>query len=201
MTFITGDGQDDHLLGESGDDWISGGSGDDAMLGDDGRIMTSRNGTAEPLYGVAATTQQAIEVKSLQLAATINVTGRLKHDVDLEPFDIGGNDVMYGGLGNDAMHGGAGQDLMSGAEAQAAFYRAGDDPDARLYGWQVPKSSALARRWRRSPATRSTSTPSTVRRRTSFTMATMSCSATRATTGLSAGRTPIGCTEAMAMTS
>src|SRR6185503_19090533 len=120
--FITGDGQDDHLLGESGDDWISGGAGDDAMLGDDGRVMTSRNGTAEPLYGIAATTQQVIEVKSLQLNATINVSGLLEHDVDLEPFAIGGADVMYGGLGNDAMHGGAGQDLMSGAEAQAAFY-------------------------------------------------------------------------------
>jgi Ca2+-binding RTX toxin-like protein len=121
--FITGDGQDDHLFGESGDDWISGGTGDDGMLGDDGKILTSRNGKTEPLYGItAATAQQVIEVKSLQLTQTINVTGLLKHAVDLEPFAIGGNDVMYGGLGNDAMHGGAGQDLMSGAEALAEFY-------------------------------------------------------------------------------
>ena len=44
-------------IGGSGHDWISGGTGDDGVLGDDGRIYTSRNGTAEPLYGLAAATQ------------------------------------------------------------------------------------------------------------------------------------------------
>ncbi len=55
---IFGDGGDDDLIGGWGHDWISGGTGQDGVLGDDGRIFTSRNGTAEPLYGVVATTQR-----------------------------------------------------------------------------------------------------------------------------------------------
>jgi Ca2+-binding RTX toxin-like protein len=121
--FILGDGQDDELFGESGSDWISGGTGEDGILGDDGRMLTSRNGKSEPLYGIAATNQTSVEVKSLQLSATLNTTGKLLRGVDLEPFDIGGDDVMYGGLGDDSMHGGAGQDLMSGAEALSEFYK------------------------------------------------------------------------------
>ena len=54
---IWGEGQDDDLYGESGFDWLSGGTGDDGVLGDDGLLLTSRNGMAEPLYGLAATTQ------------------------------------------------------------------------------------------------------------------------------------------------
>ena len=52
---LFGEGQDDDLIGGYGNDWISGGTGQDGVLGDDGRIFTSRNGTAEPLYGVTAT--------------------------------------------------------------------------------------------------------------------------------------------------
>ena len=52
---LFGEGQDDDdLIGGYGHDWISGGTGQDGVLGDDGRIFTSRNGTAEPLYGIAA---------------------------------------------------------------------------------------------------------------------------------------------------
>ena len=49
---LYGDGQDDDIIGGYGNDWISGGTGDDGILGDDGRIFASRNGTAEPLYGI-----------------------------------------------------------------------------------------------------------------------------------------------------
>jgi Ca2+-binding RTX toxin-like protein len=52
----------------------------------------------------------------------LNPTGQLSKSVDLEPFDRGGADVIYGGLGNDRLHGGAGQDAISGAEALANFY-------------------------------------------------------------------------------
>ena len=48
---LFGEGQDDDIIGGYGNDWISGGTGDDGIIGDDGRIFTSRNGTAEPLYG------------------------------------------------------------------------------------------------------------------------------------------------------
>ena len=72
---VFGDGQDDDVVLGWGDDWASGGSGQDAILGDDGRILTSRNaatgvttagvacsgpGTAaapcwaEPLFGILA---------------------------------------------------------------------------------------------------------------------------------------------------
>ena len=49
---LFGEGQDDDLIGGYGHDWISGGTGQDGALGDDGRIFTSRNGVAEPLYGI-----------------------------------------------------------------------------------------------------------------------------------------------------
>ncbi|MEW6155801.1 MAG: hypothetical protein AB1813_00100 [Verrucomicrobiota bacterium] len=119
---LYGEGQDDDIFGESGDDWISGGSGDDGILGDDGKIMTSRNGTAEPLYGIAATTQTSITSKSVAATYTLNETGLINKSVDLEPFDIGGKDIIYGGLGNDFLHGGFGDDAISGAEALLEFY-------------------------------------------------------------------------------
>jgi hypothetical protein len=37
-------------------------------------------------------------------------------------WTLGGNDVVYGGLGDDFLHAGAGNDAVSGAEATAAFY-------------------------------------------------------------------------------
>ena len=55
-----GDSQDDDLIGGWGNDWISGGTGQDGVLGDDGRIFTSRNGTAEALYGITAVTASRI---------------------------------------------------------------------------------------------------------------------------------------------
>jgi Ca2+-binding RTX toxin-like protein len=119
---LFGEGQSDDLFGEQGDDWISGGSGDDGVLGDDGKIYTSRNGTAEPMYGIAATTQSSVTVSNGLVSATLNPTGQLAKSVDLEPFDKGGNDTVYGGLGNDSLHGGAGNDGISGAEALVEFY-------------------------------------------------------------------------------
>jgi Ca2+-binding RTX toxin-like protein len=138
---LYGEGQDDDNIGGYGNDWISGGTGDDALLGDDGRIYTSRNGTAEPLYGIAAvpegqTLDQLITTPGKIQQATINVTGVLKKTVNLTPFDLDpdtgsqdplfrplyADDILYGGLGNDALHGGAGDDAMLGAEALAEAY-------------------------------------------------------------------------------
>src|SRR5690606_17379502 len=56
---LYGEGQDDDIIGGVGNDWISGGTGDDGVIGDDGRITTSRNGTAEPLSGVDSATSSA----------------------------------------------------------------------------------------------------------------------------------------------
>jgi Ca2+-binding RTX toxin-like protein len=137
---LFGDADDDDLIGGWGHDWISGGTGTDGLLGDDGRIFTSRNGTAEPLYGIAATTQQYISTPGKVQQATINPTDMLTKSVDLTPFNVAprvGNqapnphyvalyadDVLYGGLGDDFLHGGAGNDAMSGAEAPLEGYSA-----------------------------------------------------------------------------
>jgi Ca2+-binding RTX toxin-like protein len=138
-----GDAQDDDLIGGYGNDWISGGTGDDGILGDDGRIFTSRNGTPEPLSGVAtATTQALIEGNG---NGTINwttyVTGSLQKNVDLTPFNLDpdhtdpdmlydplqADDIIFGGLGRDFIHAGSGDDAVSGAEAlnEAYFVRNG----------------------------------------------------------------------------
>ena len=119
---IYGDSDDDDLFGEQGNDWISGGTGQDGVLGDDGKIFTSRNGTAEPLYGIAASVESFLSVNGAFVEATLNATGELKKTVDLEPFDVGGDDIIYGGLGDDWLHGGAGNDGISGAEALIEFY-------------------------------------------------------------------------------
>jgi len=120
---LFGNAGDDDLYGGTGDDWMSGGDGSDGMLGDDGKIFTSRNGRTEPLYGLmAANAQQTISTPGGWLTETIYATGKLNKSVDLEPFDVGGDDVMYGGMGDDFMHGGAGTDAMSGAEAMEPFY-------------------------------------------------------------------------------
>jgi Ca2+-binding RTX toxin-like protein len=119
---LYGDGQDDDLYGEAGNDWISGGTGEDGVLGDDGKIMTSRNGIAEPLDGIVASTQQALSTNGDKLDWTVNQTGRLAKAVDLAPFELGGNDTIYGGRGDDSLHGGSGNDAMSGAEALEPFY-------------------------------------------------------------------------------
>jgi Ca2+-binding RTX toxin-like protein len=118
---IYGEGQDDSIIAGAGDDWVSGGTGDDAVLVDDGWITPSRNGLAEPLYGIAASVQQTISAGT-SATATIFVTGRMNFSVHLIQPDQGGRDIIYGGLGNDFLHGGAGSDGISGAEALPEFY-------------------------------------------------------------------------------
>ncbi|HAM72131.1 MAG TPA: hypothetical protein DCM86_10855, partial [Verrucomicrobiales bacterium] len=118
---LYGEGQDDVVIGGAGDDWISGGTGDDALLGDDGWVMASRNGLAEPLYGIQPAQQQTITAAT-SATATINVAGRMNYAVQLIQPDLGGRDMIYGGLGNDFLHGGAGSDGLSGAEALPEFY-------------------------------------------------------------------------------
>ncbi len=131
---IFGDGQDDSLYGESGSDWLSGGAGDDGILGDDGLLRVSRNGVAEPLYGIAASVQTVLSVNGDKQDLTVNFTGELHYTADLEPFFVGANDIAYGGLGNDAIHGGAGDDALSGAEALAFYYDGGRNPLGVLAG-------------------------------------------------------------------
>jgi Ca2+-binding RTX toxin-like protein len=143
---IFGEGQDDDIVGGYGNDWISGGTGQDGVLGDDGRIFTSRNGTADPLGGVlTATVQSSISTPGGVQYADLNVTGQLKKSVDITPYsqdlgfdgsvdEFGGqskhtsDDIIYGGLGSDFLHGGTGDDAMSGAEALWQFYSRPTNP-------------------------------------------------------------------------
>ncbi len=146
---LFGDGDDDDIIGGWGHDWISGGAGQDGILGDDGRIFTSRNGTAEPLYGVAATTQTDIASPGSAQTATLNPTGQLNKAFDVTPFNLrpnglGGDDplfdpayaddVIFGGLGDDFLHGGSGDDAISGAEALAESYAGRYDAGGNLIG-------------------------------------------------------------------
>ena len=138
---LFGEGQDDDLIGGYDNDWISGGTGQDGILGDDGRIYTSRNGTAETLYGIGdldGELDQYIYTPGKIQQSIINVTGELKKSVNLTPFKLGdpddldyaeenfdpqsADDIIYGGLGDDFLHGGDGDDAISGAEALPEFY-------------------------------------------------------------------------------
>ena len=129
---IYGEGQDDSIIGGTGDDWISAGSGDDGAIGDDGRILTSRNGIAEPLFGIAAT-QQTTLTSSLGVQVQLKVTGQLSRTMYLIAASKGGKDFLYGGLGNDFLHGGAGNDGISGAEALQDIYALPSESSNRLF--------------------------------------------------------------------
>ncbi|MDM8557941.1 LEPR-XLL domain-containing protein [Candidatus Parabeggiatoa sp. HSG14] len=124
---LFGEGQDDDLYGGSGHDRLYGGTGIDGALGDDGLIYTSRNGTAEPLYGiVTANNEGKISIPGPVIGAIVHPDGQINKSVELLAYDQGatgnGNDVIYGGLGHDYLHGGEGDDAISGAEAQAGYY-------------------------------------------------------------------------------
>ncbi len=119
---LFGERQNDDLIGGTGNDWISGGAGVDGVIGDDGRIYTSRNGTAEDLYGISATSEEVISTRQNGQYAVINVTGELNKSVNITPFepttiDDSFDDIIFGGLGDDFLHGAAGDDAISGAEA------------------------------------------------------------------------------------
>jgi Ca2+-binding RTX toxin-like protein len=150
---VFGEGQDDDIIGGYGNDWISGGTGDNGVLGDDGRIYTSRNGTAEPLYGIgdlAGELDQYIYTPGKIQQATINVSGELRKTVNLTPFKLGdpevpqhlddfdpvqADDIIFGGWGNDSLHGGDGDDAISGAEALTEYYDKPANPgDVLKYG-------------------------------------------------------------------
>ena len=129
---IYGEGQDDSIIGGTGDDWISAGSGDDGAIGDDGRILTSRNGIAEPLFGIAATVQTTL-TSSLGVQVQLKVTGQLSRTMYLLATSKGGKDFLYGGLGDDFLHGGAGNDGISGAEALQDIYDLPSESARRLF--------------------------------------------------------------------
>ncbi|TDG15222.1 LEPR-XLL domain-containing protein [Seongchinamella unica] len=118
-----GDAENDDIFGEQGTDWLSGGTGEDAILGDTGLIATSRNSVdyGESLYGIAALgnrdLDQYIDTPGDIQQSVINLSDALKRTVDLTPFEVGEDDIIYGGLGDDSLHGGAGDDAISGAEA------------------------------------------------------------------------------------
>jgi len=148
-----GNAHDDDAVGGYGHDWVSGGTGQDGILGDDGIISTSRNGTPEPLYGIAATSQKTISTPGTIQFAIINVPGDLKKTIDITPFSFdktwnakddefpdnsGGSpfadDIIFGGLGSDFLHGGSGDDAISGAEALAQAFVPVYDTDGNPTG-------------------------------------------------------------------
>ena len=120
---LYGDGRDDDIFGGTGHDRIFGGSGVDGIVADDGTLLTSRNGLTESLYGLTTANQESsIDIPGPFTGAVVNIGGLLKKDVNLLAWEIGGHDIVYGGLGDDWIHAGAGDDAVSGAEALAEFY-------------------------------------------------------------------------------
>ena len=120
---LFGEGQDDQIIGGAGQDRIYGGAGEDNLLGDDGGFIISRNGLTEPLYGVATVNAQTnLTLPGPFTGAWEYITGRLNSSVRLLSPSLGGNDVIFGGLGDDFIHAGTGNDAVSGAEAQATWY-------------------------------------------------------------------------------
>jgi Ca2+-binding RTX toxin-like protein len=120
---LFGEGQDDQIIGGAGQDRIYGGAGEDSLLGDDGRFIISRNGLTEPLYGVTTVNAQTnLTLPGPFTGAWEYITGRLNSSVRLLSPALGGNDLIFGGLGDDFIHAGTGNDAVSGAEAQAAWY-------------------------------------------------------------------------------
>jgi hypothetical protein len=137
---LFGDAGDDNLIGGTGMDKIFGGTGEDAILGDDGLIYNSRNGFAEPLYGVSVQQQQTISLPGPWTGAVVNITNELKVIVNLNighgpnTYTNGDPDVIYGGLGDDWIHGGGGDDAISGADALPQFYNDTNPEDVDLAG-------------------------------------------------------------------
>ncbi len=130
---LFGEGQDDDIYGGTGFDRVYAGSGIDGVVGDDGKILTSRNGTAEPLNNRDEAIEQSyISIPGPWTGQTLHITGTLQKEFDSAAWDIGWADIIYGGLGDDFLHGGAGDDAMSGAEATRPFYnelpQVDDDP-------------------------------------------------------------------------
>ena len=133
---IFGNAGDDDLYGGAGSDRIYGGNGEDGILGDDGRILTSRNGLTEPLNNLFDPNEfERIELGDGYTGSFVAWPGRLKKAALLINWTVGGNDVIYGGLGDDFLHGGAGDDAISGAEALAEFYNSNPvtDPNPLHY--------------------------------------------------------------------
>lgn len=119
---LFGDAGDDDVYGGAGADRIYGGSGVDGLLGDDGLIMTSRNGLTEPLNGVLVPVADTVVILDQYTQVSLAVAGELQKQARLLNWTVGGNDLIYGGLGADFIHGGAGDDAISGAEATAPYY-------------------------------------------------------------------------------
>src|SRR5262249_54704082 len=80
---LYGGAGDDNIIRGPGRDKISGGTGEAATLGDDGLIYNSRNGFAEPLYGISVQQQQTISLPGPWTGAVVNITNELKDIVNL----------------------------------------------------------------------------------------------------------------------
>ncbi|HLZ94098.1 MAG TPA: hypothetical protein VKT20_02055 [Candidatus Dormibacteraeota bacterium] len=106
---IFGGAQNDTIVLGYGDNWVSGGRGDQCIIGGGGRCLVSRNGSSEPLYGIAAipssssTTSylnQLITTPGNVQQATINVSGALNYTPLLYPYNWDPNTYAAPGVSN-----------------------------------------------------------------------------------------------------
>jgi hypothetical protein len=144
LDYLFGGSGNDLITGGYGGKWISGGNGDTGetsgrqtinttgILGSDGRLAMSRNGIAEPLYGIAAVPPAETPNEVIYNQSTINVAGALTVTADLvgTTSALKGaaipaphyDDIIYGGLGNAFIYGGPGSTAISSGEAPAVFW-------------------------------------------------------------------------------
>src|SRR4029077_17018296 len=128
---IFGGGQNNPIAPGYGNDWVPGGRGEACIIAGDGQCSASREQTAEPLYGIAATPAQSmIATPGSMQQAVINVSLALAYTALLFPTPpavnappgpqyrtVFENDIVYGGWGDDSIHATMGSDAISGAEA------------------------------------------------------------------------------------
>ena len=108
-----GDDRIDFLTGSEGFDIIFGGFGDDVIHG--GLIDTSR----DIILGDSGVTERVAGVFGLPITASTHL-------------DLGGNDIIDGGLGDDLLYGGAADDLLIGRDGDEYIY--GDTGSDIIWG-------------------------------------------------------------------
>ena len=125
----------DEVHGESGDDVVYGGGGNDRIFGDadnddlDRRprprldLRRHRQGRHPRRRGPDPHPRDR-HVRAARTAYAALPRQRVREVGLALSADLGGDDVIFGGLGDDVLHGGAGDDAISGAEALAEGYAA-----------------------------------------------------------------------------
>ena len=156
---ITGDDQNNVLLGFGGNDTLEGGAGSDYLEGGAGEDMIAGgegpdwanyySSDAGVTVNLATGTVEGGHAEGDTLTGIERVRGSFLHADHITGDDqnnvllgFGGNDTLEGGAGSDYLEGGAGEDMIAGGEgddeleggAGADTLDGGEDDDSADYG-------------------------------------------------------------------